>query len=163
MPLDIEAHLFAGSFLLLFVLCVALAVIDLYRGIIPDGLNLTIAVVGLVKASATGGAMAGVEALCEAVVVGATGWLLRRLYFAWRGIQGLGLGDVKFLAAAAIWVGFSGMPLLILIAALGALTAAGGLQLAGHSLTRKTALPFGPFLAMGLLLAVAAQQWLGGV
>jgi leader peptidase (prepilin peptidase) / N-methyltransferase len=163
MPLDIEAYQFPGFFLLLCVLCGALALIDLYRGIIPDGLNLTIAVVGLAKAIVAGGAMAGVEALRDATIIGAIGWLLRRLYFAWRQIQGLGLGDVKFLAAAGAWVGFSGIPMLILIATLGALTAAGGLQLAGHSLTRHTSLPFGPFLAMGLLAAVAEQQWLGGI
>jgi leader peptidase (prepilin peptidase)/N-methyltransferase len=86
---------------------------------------------------------------------------LRRLYFAWRKIQGLGLGDVKFLAAAGIWVGFPGIAMVILVAAVGALVAAGGLRLAGYTLTRQTSLPFGPFLAMGLLSAVAAQQWLG--
>ncbi len=163
MPLDIEAHLFPGFFLLLCVLCGTLALIDLRRGIIPDALNLAIAVVGLVKAIVAGGAMAGLEALRDAVIIGAIGWLLRRLYFAWRKIQGLGLGDVKFLAAAATWVGLSGIPMLVLIAAVSALIAAGGLQLAGHSLTRQTSLPFGPFLAIGLLSAVAAQQWLGAI
>jgi leader peptidase (prepilin peptidase)/N-methyltransferase len=37
----------------------------------------------------------------------------------------------------------------------------GGAQLAGQSLTRQTSLPFGPFLALGLVSAAAAQQWLG--
>jgi prepilin signal peptidase PulO-like enzyme (type II secretory pathway) len=27
-------------------------------------------------------------------------------------------------------------------------------------MTRQTSLPFGPFLAMGLLLTLAVQQWL---
>jgi leader peptidase (prepilin peptidase) / N-methyltransferase len=161
MPLNIEAYLFPGCFLLLCVLCGALALIDLRRGIIPDGLNLAIAALGLVQAIVAAGAMAGLEALRDAVIIGAICWLLRRLYFAWRKIQGLGLGDVKFLAAAGIWVGFSGIAMLILVAAVGALVAAGGLRLAGYSLTRQTSLPFGPFLAMGLLSAVAAQQWLG--
>jgi leader peptidase (prepilin peptidase)/N-methyltransferase len=161
MPFDIEPFAFPGFFLLLCALCGALTLIDLRHGIIPDGLNLAIAVLGLAKAIVAGGAMAGVEALRDAVMVGAICWLLRRLYFAWRKIQGLGLGDVKLLAAAGTWVGFSGMPTLILIAALGALIAAGGLQLAGHNLTRQTSLPFGPFLAIGLLATVAAQQWLG--
>ena len=161
MHFDTEAVLFLGFFLLLCALCGALALIDLRHGIIPDGLNLAIAALGLTEAIATGGAPTGVEALRDAVIVGAICWLLRRLYFAWRKIQGLGLGDVKFLAGAGIWVGFSGIPMLILIAAVSALIAAGGLQLAGHRLTRQTSLPFGPFLAIGLLSAVAAQQWLG--
>jgi leader peptidase (prepilin peptidase) / N-methyltransferase len=156
-----EALLFPGFFLLLCALCGVLALIDLRHGIIPDGLNLAIAAIGLARAIVAGGALAGAEAARDAIVVGVICWLLRRSYFAWRKVQGLGLGDVKFLAAAAIWVGLSGTPTLILIAALTALAAAGGLQIAGHHLTRQTSLPFGPFLAAGLLATVALQQWLG--
>ncbi len=163
MTFSAEVLLLPGFFLLLCAVCAALALIDLRQGIIPDGLNLAIAALGLAKATFTVGATAGAEALRDAVMIGVICWLLRRLYFAWRKIQGLGLGDVKFLAAAAIWVGFSGIPLVILIAAIGALIAVGGLQLAGQSLTRQTSLPFGPFLAMGLLAAVAAQQWLSAI
>jgi leader peptidase (prepilin peptidase)/N-methyltransferase len=71
------------------------------------------------------------------------------------------LGDVKFLAAAGIWIGIAGLPILLLIATLTALAAAGIMQLAGRDMTRRTSLPFGPFLAIGLLLALAAQQFLG--
>lgn len=163
MSLSIEVLLFPGFFLLLCALCGALTLIDLRRGIIPDAVNLAIAVLGLAEAILAGGAMAGVAAGRDAIVIGAICWLLRRLYFAWRKIQGLGLGDVKFLAAAGTWVGLSGMPMVILIAAVAALIAAGGLQLAGHSLTRQTSLPFGPFLALGLLSTLAAQQWLGAI
>jgi len=45
-------------------------------------------------------------------------WLLRRLYFAFREVQGLGLCDVKFLAAAGIWGGVAGLPMFLLVAAL---------------------------------------------
>ena len=156
-----ETLQFPLFFLLLCGLCGALAVIDIRRGIIPDGLNLAIAGLGLARTIVTADALAGVEAIRDAIITGVICWLLRRLYFAWRKIQGLGLGDVKFLAAAAVWVGLSGIPMLILIAALAALAAAGGLQIAGHSLTRQTSLPFAPFLAAGLLAALALQQWLG--
>ena len=55
---------------------------------------------------------AGLEAAGEGAVIGAIFWLLRRLYFAFREVQGLGLGDVKFLAAAGIWSGVEGLPCL---------------------------------------------------
>jgi leader peptidase (prepilin peptidase)/N-methyltransferase len=158
-----EALQFPGFFLLLCALCGALALIDLRRGIIPDGMNLAIAVLGLTRTIVAGGIMAGAEAIRDAIVVGALCWLLRRSYFAWRKIQGLGLGDVKFLAAAAIWVGLPGTAMLVLIAAVTALVAAGGLQISGHSLTRQTSLPFGPFLAVGLVSTLALQQWLGAI
>lgn len=152
--------LFLGSYALLCLLCGAIALIDFRRGIIPDWLNLSIACLGLGQAAVAGGAAVSIEAIGEGVAAGATFWLLRRLYFLWRKTDGLGLGDVKFLAAAAIWVGISGIPTLLLIAALAALAAAGGLQLAGEQMTRQTALPFGPFLAAGLLLTLIGRQWM---
>ncbi len=69
--------------------------------------------------------LAGIEAVGEAVAVGLIFWLLRRLYFILRKIQGLGLGDVKLLAAATPWVGVTGIPILLLIATLTALTTVG--------------------------------------
>jgi leader peptidase (prepilin peptidase) / N-methyltransferase len=163
MPVDTEALQFMGFSAALFLLCGALALIDIRRGIIPDGLNLSIAGLGLVKVVVAGGAMAGIEAACGGVVIGLTFWLLRRLYFALRKIQGLGLGDVKFLAAATPWIGIAGIPTLLLIATLTALAAAGSLQLAGRGMTRQTSLPFGPFLAIGLLLTFVSQQFLGTI
>jgi leader peptidase (prepilin peptidase)/N-methyltransferase len=146
-----------GSFALLGLLCLLLAWIDIRHGIIPDWLNLSIAGLGLAKAAVVAGPLAGAQALGEGAAIGLIFWLLRRLYFALRNLQGLGLGDVKFLAAAGIWVGVAGLPILVLTAALAALASAGILQLSGRQLTPQTSLPFGPFLAIGLLVALAVQ------
>jgi leader peptidase (prepilin peptidase) / N-methyltransferase len=161
MPLDSESLPFLGFFAALCLLCCAVALIDMRRGIIPNGLNLFIASLGLANAAIVGGVMAGVEALGEAIAVGAIFWLLRRLYFALRKIQGLGLGDVKLLAAATPWIGITGIPMLLLIATVTALVAVGSRQLAGQKMTRQTSLPFGPFLAIGLLATFSAQKLLG--
>ncbi|HVX78689.1 MAG TPA: A24 family peptidase [Bradyrhizobium sp.] len=161
MPLDSGSLQFLGFFAALLLSCSALALIDIRRGIIPDGLNLFIAVVGLANATIDGGATAGIDALGEAVAVGVIFWLLRRIYFVLRRIQGLGLGDVKLLAAATPWIGITGIPMLLLIATLMALAAVGSLQLAGQNMTRQTSLPFGPFLAIGLLAAFVAQKIFG--
>jgi len=161
MPAAPENLMMTGFFAILCLLCGSLALIDFRRGIIPDALNLAIACVGLIRAVVADGPFAGIEAVAEALAVGTIFWLFRRLYFVLRRIQGLGLGDVKFLAAATACVGIAAIPMLLLIAALSALIAIGGMQLAGHKLTRQTSLPFGPFLAAGLLAALAAQHWLG--
>jgi leader peptidase (prepilin peptidase) / N-methyltransferase len=161
MPLDNGSLQILGLFAALSLSCGAVALIDIRHGIIPNGLNLFIAGLGLTNSTIGGGALAGVEALGEAVAVGAIFWLLRRLYFILRKIQGLGLGDVKLLAAATPWVGVTGIPILLLIATLTALTTVGGLQLAGQDMTRQTSLPFGPFLAIGLLATFVAQRFLG--
>jgi leader peptidase (prepilin peptidase)/N-methyltransferase len=147
------------SFVLLCLLSAALAWIDIRHGIIPDWLNLAIAGLGLLKIILTGDPLAAIEALGEGAAIGAAFWLLRRLYFSFRGAQGLGLGDVKLLGAAGIWVGIAGLPMLLLVATLTALACAGGMQLAGRSLTAQTSMPFGPFLAAGLLLTSGFQQY----
>jgi leader peptidase (prepilin peptidase) / N-methyltransferase len=147
------------SFGLLCLLCAVLAWIDIRDGIIPDSLNLAIAGLGLLKILLTADAAAAIEALGEGLIVAGAFWLLRRLYFSIRGIQGLGLGDVKFLGAAGIWVGLAGIPLVLLIATVTALACAGLAQLSGRALTAQTSLSFGPFLAGGLLLTSGLQQY----
>jgi leader peptidase (prepilin peptidase) / N-methyltransferase len=149
----------AVTFLALLCLASALlAWIDLRYGIIPDWLNLLIAVTGLARAFLLGGADAALGLGLEAIAVGAIAWLLRRLYFMFRKYQGLGLGDVKLLAASAVWIGLAGIPVQLLVASLSALAAAGALHLAGRTMTRQTSLPFGPFLALGLLVTLVLQQ-----
>ncbi len=149
---------FLEFFIPLCVLGVVLTLIDIRHGIIPDWLNASIAGLGLFRAVLSDGAIAGVTALCEALIVGLIFWLLRRLYFRLRHTQGLGLGDVKFLAAAGIWTGLAGLPFLLLLAASMALAAAGFLHLADGRLTARTSIPFGPFLAFGLAAFLALQQ-----
>jgi leader peptidase (prepilin peptidase) / N-methyltransferase len=149
---------FMEFFATLCVLGAVLAWIDIRDGIIPDWLNLSVAGLGLAKIVIVGSLTAGIEATGEGAAIGLIFWLLRRLYFGWRKIQGLGLGDVKFLAAAGIWIGIAGLPMLLLSAALTALAVAGVMQLAGRDMTRRTSLPFGPFLTIGLLLALVVQQ-----
>jgi len=144
---------------LLCLLSAVLAWIDIRHGIIPDWLNLTIAGVGLLRAVIVDGPLAGSNAVCEGAAIGAIFWLLRRLYFAFRKIQGLGLGDVKFLAAAGIWVGVAGLPVLLLVATLTALACAAVMQLTGRQLTAQTSMSFGPFLAIGLLISSGLQQY----
>ncbi|WP_349630018.1 A24 family peptidase [Bradyrhizobium tropiciagri] len=143
------------------MLCCAVALIDLRHGIIPNWLNFAIAALGLANVVITEGTTAAFSAMAIAALVGLLFWLLQRLYFVVRHVDGLGLGDVKLLVAAAIWVGALGIPTLLLIAALAALGVAGILQLAGREMKRQTSIPFGPFLALGLLVTPALQSWLG--
>jgi leader peptidase (prepilin peptidase)/N-methyltransferase len=63
------------------------------------------------------------------------------------------------LAAAAIWSGIAGLPMLMQVAALTALACAGLMRLAGRQLTGQSSMSFGPFLAIGLLFTSALQQY----
>ena len=147
------------SFGLLCLLCAILAWIDIRDGIIPDWLNLAIAGLGIVTIIMTGDLSVALEALGEGAAIAGAFWLLRRLYFSFRGIQGLGLGDVKFLGAAGIWVGVAGIPIVLLVATITALACVGVAQISGRALTAQTSMSFGPFLAAGLLLTLGVQQY----
>lgn len=144
-------------FLLLLLACGWLTWTDIRFGIIPNWLNALIAVLGLARALAMDGTSGALTAAIAGVAIGVVLLLLRQGYFAWRGVQGLGLGDVKFLAAAGIWTGLFDFPLLLLIATLVALLLAGVLHLSGRAVTARTALPFGPSLAFGLLATLVLQ------
>ena len=149
----------AVTFLALLALaCVALALIDLCRGIIPDWLNLLIGFAGFARAWLLDDWVVALEAVLEGFIIGATVFLLRWLYFRFRGQHGLGLGDVKLLAASAIWIGVAGTPVQLLVGSIAALVAAVALHVTGRTMTRQTVLPFGPFLALGLLATLVLQQ-----
>src|SRR3974377_1026733 len=117
------------SIALLSLAAFAVALIDLRRGIIPTWLNLEIACGGLSRSAALDGLTGALLAGCEGLVVGAIAWALRWVYFRLRNLQGLGLGDVKLLAASGVWIGIIGLPLQLLVASLAALGAAGVLKL----------------------------------
>jgi leader peptidase (prepilin peptidase) / N-methyltransferase len=72
------------------------------------------------------------------------------LYRALRGRDGLGFGDAKLFGAAGLWIGWQGLPSLLVIASFGGLIAALALLVRNRSLRADTRIPFGPFLALGL-------------
>lgn len=147
----------AGCIVLLILLSILLAWIDIRSGIIPDWLNLAIAILGVIRAAMIGGWPTAVELIAEGILIGAVVWALRWVYFRLRKVQGLGLGDVKLMVASGIWIGLDGVPTQLLVAACTALAVALALRLLGTQMTRHTALPFGPFLAFGLLVGIVLQ------
>jgi prepilin signal peptidase PulO-like enzyme (type II secretory pathway) len=90
-----------------------------------------------------------------AIIGAASGYaamfMVEHLYRAIRGQDGLGRGDAKLFAAAGAWVGWSGLPLVLLIAA------GSGLLVTIITGRRDTPIPFGPFLALGIVVALLAR------
>lgn len=129
----------------------ALAWIDVRHWLLPDALTLPLVLAGLIAALAF-----DPEGLLDRALGAAAGYLALRgialLYRALRRREGLGEGDAKLLAASGAWVGASGLPQVVLIAAVAGLLAAAGLRLAGFRLGPRSALPFGPFLALATWL-----------
>lgn len=107
---------------------------------------------------AAGPALAWLHGDTEATTAGAIGAMLgytsfRLLgagYSRLRGRDGLGQGDAKLLAAGGAWLGWQGLADTVLAGATFGLILAAALRLRGQSMTRSTALPFGPPLALAI-------------
>ena len=126
----------------------ALAVIDWRTFILPDPLNLLLAVLGAVMVWQT-----RPDAWADHLIGGAAGYLLllgvELAYKHTRGREGLGRGDAKLLGALGLWLGWTRLPDLLLIASgLGLAAALVSSRLSGREMSGTTALAFGPWLAL---------------
>ena len=129
----------------------AICAIDARFGIIPDRLVGATAVCGLaaVWLLDPGELM---YRLAEVAIVAIAIAAFRSLYRLVRGYDGLGFGDVKFLAAATFWIGLRSLPALLLIAVVSALASAFLLRSTRYEVDGRHAIPFGPHLVVGLWL-----------
>lgn len=138
----------------------AISIADFRRQIIPDGLNLTLAAIGLGYQGAAGADGLPPHLLFAAVTFAAA-WLLRRGHFLMTGRIGLGLGDVKMLAAAACWIDPLLLPVLLFIASATALLFVGGQVVATGPAAARARIAFGPFIAIGLGSSWVLEQYAG--
>jgi len=74
-----------------------------------------------------------------------------------KGVEGLGFGDVKMMGWLGAWLGATGVPFTILVASITGLVA-GLIAMRASKEGFKTAIPFGPFLAIGAYLTWALQS-----
>ncbi|MCW4151939.1 A24 family peptidase [Halomonas sp. 18H] len=134
----------------------ALAVIDLRLQLLPDILTLPLLWAGLfyhwllvplALPDAVLGAMLGYLVL----------WGFHGVFHLATGKQGMGQGDFKLLAALGAWLGWTYLPLLLLIAAASGTLYGMAIQ-ARDPRQRGQAIAFGPWLAMaGWLMLMAGE------
>ena len=138
-----------------FGLCAALlatSAIDIDTHLLPDSLTLPLLWAGLIVNfngmfaslhSAVAGAIAGYLVL----------WVVHWVFKLVRGIEGMGYGDFKLLAALGAWLGWAALPQIVLIAAVAG--AVVGLAATWRGRMRfEEPLPFGPFLAAGGMITL---------
>jgi len=131
---------------------IALGLIDLEHQLLPDVLTYPAIVLGVAGALA-GGLTTPLASALGLVVGGGIPAVVIVLYKAFRGIEGMGWGDVKYLAAIGAVLGVQGCLWVLIVAAVLGAAFGIGLMIAGRG-SGKTALPFGTFLAL------AALAWL---
>jgi leader peptidase (prepilin peptidase) / N-methyltransferase len=145
------------AFCYLGVVGVALAAIDIQHQRLPDALTLpsypvALILLGVAALTTAGGGRHFLTALAGLAAT----WLLfvvQALIYP----AGIGWGDVKLSGLLGLYLGWLGIDTLVAGVILGYLLAAvvGLALLAAHRATRKTQVPFGPFLLAGALAAIA--------
>ena len=94
----------------------ALGVIDWREYRLPDLLTLPLLAAGLLLALFGDPADAW-SSLLGALAGGGAVVVIRAVYAALRGREGIGLGDAKLLAALGAWLGWEALPAVVLVAA----------------------------------------------
>jgi leader peptidase (prepilin peptidase)/N-methyltransferase len=136
--------------LALVLLLVPVTLIDLDHRIIPNRLML----IGAALAPAIV-LLTEPDAIAEHLIAAAAGggfFLLAALAYP----RGMGMGDVKLAAVLGLFLGRSVGPAVFLALMSGTLVGAAIIARKGAREGRKTAVPFGPFLALGALVALFA-------
>jgi leader peptidase (prepilin peptidase)/N-methyltransferase len=149
--------------------------IDFDHLFIPDEVSLPGVLVGLGVAALPGG-IGVANAALGAALGGGLLWLVAWGYERSTGTEGMGLGDVKLLAMIGAFLGWQAIPVVLVVASIGG-SLAGVLVIFGargrramarvrrrlglratlpfvRRAARRTAIPFGPFLALGALVAL---------
>jgi prepilin signal peptidase PulO-like enzyme (type II secretory pathway) len=129
----------------------AMAMIDFQFGIIPDGLNILTALFGLWWIAASGGDI--YMALIITAGLLAVGLFCALAYSRWRKKEMLGLGDVKFFAAAGMWLQPEMAPWFLAFAGIIGL----GLGLMWRRAGGGKEFPFAPALCFSLATCILYQ------
>ncbi|HEY3248941.1 MAG TPA: prepilin peptidase [bacterium] len=132
---------------ILSLLLVPIFFIDLEHRLVPNAITYPGIVIGLILAGAAG-------RLVDALLTGAgAGAFFFAVAVVSRG--GMGGGDVKLAAMLGVFLGWPDAAVAILLAFIGGAAVGVGL-IAARLRTRKDAIPFGPALAAGAIVALFA-------
>lgn len=125
---------------------IALSAWDVTTFRLPDAITLPLIILGI--ATAPPDAM-----IWRASSAAASGGLLYAIAIAYKHVRhrdGLGMGDVKLVAAAGAWVGLQSLSGVLLIACGTAILTIGAVALLNRQVKSTDCVAFGPFLALGL-------------
>ena len=132
----------------LVLILVPLTFIDLDHRILPNKITYPSVVVGVALV-----AVFETDDLPEHLIAGAAAFLFL-FAAAWFYPKGMGVGDVKLAGVMGLFLGRNVAPALLVAFLLGTLVGLVVMARKGVAQGRKTAIPFGPFLAAGALVGL---------
>ncbi len=146
--------------LILFSLClIIVSFIDIDNFLLPDIFTLSGIVFGF-AGSFFSDQRTWLDSLLGILFGGGTLWAIAYLYFVFRKEEGMGGGDIKLLAWIGAVLGWKALPFVIMTASiLGSVV--GFYLILFKKKEMKTAIPFGPYLALGAVLYFLIGQSLG--
>jgi leader peptidase (prepilin peptidase) / N-methyltransferase len=136
--------------LLLVTALVPITLIDLDRRVILNAITLPASVAAIVAALALDTGFVP-EQLISGAAAGGVFLLVALLY-----PRGMGMGDVKMAGMLGLYLGRAVAPAIFIALVSGVLVGAAIIARIGAREGRKAAVPFGPFLALGALVALFA-------
>jgi leader peptidase (prepilin peptidase) / N-methyltransferase len=136
----------------LILVVVPAALIDLEHRIIPNRLTA----LGAVLALALGLALDPSGEPQRLIAAAAAGGFLLLAALAYPG--GMGMGDVKLAGVMGLFLGRAVAPAILIALLAGVVVGAAVIARRGVGAGRKTAVPFGPFLALGAVVATFVGQ-----
>jgi leader peptidase (prepilin peptidase)/N-methyltransferase len=133
--------------------------IDWDHMILPDEITIGGTIIGLIGA-ALNPEREFLEAFLGVLLGGGSLWLVAYIYFIFTGREGLGGGDIKLLAFIGSILGWKAIPFVILCSSMvGAVVGLLMSRKSGEGL--KTAIPFGPFIALAAFLYLSGLKSIG--
>lgn len=145
-------------YMVFFGILIVAAYIDFDSYLLPDILTLPGAVLALLCAPLFLGVPL-LDAFLGAVIGAGFFWLLQIFYKHVKKTEGLGFGDVKLMLLLGALTGWKALPLIIFSGSCTALLAGVFYMLRPGGDGMKTAVPFGPFLSLGGILAVLLPEF----
>jgi len=149
----------AGIAAIVFVWAmIALTFIDVDTQLLPDDITLPLLWLGLLL-NLNGAFTTLPNAVIGAIAGYLTLWSVYWIFKLTTGKEGMGFGDFKLLAAIGAWLGWSLLPLVIVLSSVvGAVVGIALIVFTKHG--RNVPIPFGPYLAGGGLIALFWGQTL---
>jgi prepilin signal peptidase PulO-like enzyme (type II secretory pathway) len=125
-----------------------MTICDLEHYIIPDFVQISLLLLSIPLGILN---HLSVYNISSAAILGILlGLTLQYIFLKWRKIDALGMGDVKFFGIAGLYLGLEVMPIFFFIA--GSIGVVSGVI--WKAFTKQTTFPFGPALAMSLLVCL---------